>query len=126
VLNGRVREKRRFATQQFPMERLRNLAKAAECTLNDVVLAICGGALRRFLGERGDLPEKSLTTGIPVSVRPADDEGSGNAITFIIATLGTDLADAASASPRSANPCALPSSMCKACPGMPCCNTPCC
>ncbi len=94
ALNGRVREKRRFATQQFPMERLRNLAKAAECTLNDVVLAICGGALRRFLGERGDLPEKSLTTGIPVSVRPADDEGSGNAITFIIATLGTDLADA--------------------------------
>ena len=94
VLNGRVREKRRFATQQFPLERLRNLARAAECTLNDVVLAICGGALRRFLDERGDLPARSLTTGIPVSVRPADDEGSGNAITFIIATLGTDIADA--------------------------------
>ena len=94
VLNGRVREKRRFATQQFSMERLRSLAGAAECTLNDIVLAICGGALRRFLEERGDLPAKSLTTGIPVSVRPADDDGSGNAITFIIATLGTDIADA--------------------------------
>jgi diacylglycerol O-acyltransferase len=94
VLNGRVREKRRFATQQFPLERLRQLARAAECTLNDVVLAICGGALRRFLAERHSLPEASLTAGIPVSVRPADDEGSGNAITFIIATLGTDLADA--------------------------------
>ena len=94
VLNGRVREKRRFATQQFPMERLRDLAKAAACTLNDVVLAICGGALRRFLEERGDLPAKSLTTGIPVSVRPADDDDGGNAITFIIATLGTDIADA--------------------------------
>ena len=94
VLNGRVREKRRFATQQFPLERLRQLARAAECTLNDVVLAICGGALRRFLAERDSLPEASLTAGIPVSVRPADDEGSGNAITFIIATLGTDLADA--------------------------------
>jgi WS/DGAT/MGAT family acyltransferase len=88
-----VREKRRFATQQFPMERLRGLAGAAECTLNDVVLAICGGALRRFLGERDSLPEASLTAGIPVSVRPADDEGSGNAITFIIATLGTDIAE---------------------------------
>jgi len=42
VLNGRVREKRRFATQQFSIERLRALAKAADCTLNDVVLAICG------------------------------------------------------------------------------------
>lgn len=94
ILNGRVREKRRFATQQFPMARLRALAEAAECTLNDVVLALCGGALRRFLLERDSLPEKSLTTGIPVSVRPKDDEGTGNAITFIVATLGTDIADA--------------------------------
>ncbi|MCX7167481.1 MAG: wax ester/triacylglycerol synthase family O-acyltransferase [Rhodocyclales bacterium] len=94
VLNGRVREKRRFATQQFSMERMRTLAKAADCTLNDVVLAICGGALRSFLQERDSLPEQSLTTGIPVSVRPRDDEGSGNAITFIIATLGTDIDDA--------------------------------
>ncbi len=95
VLNGRVREKRRFATQRLPMERLRTLAVAAHGTLNDVVLAVCGGALRRFLLERDSLPEKSLTTGIPVSIRPKDDEGSGNAITFIVATLGTDIADAA-------------------------------
>ena len=94
VLNGRVREKRRFATQQFTMERLRTLAAAAGGTLNDVVLAMCGGALRRFLLERDELPERSLTTGIPVSVRPADDEGTGNAITFIIATLGTDIDNA--------------------------------
>lgn len=95
ILNGRVREKRRFATQQFPMERLRTLAQAAGGTLNDVVLAICGGALRRYLMERDNLPEASLTAGIPVSVRPQDDEGAGNAITFIVATLGTDVADPA-------------------------------
>jgi WS/DGAT/MGAT family acyltransferase len=94
VLNGRVREKRRFATQQFTLARLRTLAEAADATLNDVVLAVCGGALRRFLAERGSLPDKSLTAGIPVSVRPQDDEGTGNAISFIVATLGTDLADA--------------------------------
>jgi diacylglycerol O-acyltransferase / wax synthase len=94
VLNGRVREKRRFATQQFPMERLKAVAEAGACTLNDVVLAVCGGALRQFLSERGDLPEKSLTAGIPVSVRPKDDEGTGNAISFIVSTLGTDIADA--------------------------------
>lgn len=93
VLNGRVREKRRFATQQFSMERLRGLADAAGCTLNDVVLALCGAALRRFLTERESLPAKSLTAGIPVSVRPKDDEGAGNAISFIVATLGTDIAD---------------------------------
>jgi WS/DGAT/MGAT family acyltransferase len=94
VLNGRVREKRRFATQQFALERLRALAKAGGGTLNDVVLALCGGALRRFLLERDALPARSLTAGIPVSVRPPDDDGTGNEITFIIATLGTDIADA--------------------------------
>lgn len=95
VLNGRVREKRRFATQQFAMARLRALADAAGCTLNDVVLALCGGSLRRFLLERDSLPDKPLTAGIPVSVRPKDDQGTGNAISFIVATLGTDIEDAA-------------------------------
>lgn len=95
VLNGRVREKRRFATQQFTMARLRALADAAGCTLNDVVLAICGGSLRRFLLERDNLPAQSLTAGIPVSVRPKDDQGTGNAISFIVATLGTDIEDPA-------------------------------
>ena len=93
TINGRVRSKRRFATQQFPLERMKALATAAGCTINDLVLATCGGALRRFLDDSGDLPEAVLTAGIPVSVRPKDDEGTGNAITFIIATLGTDIAD---------------------------------
>ncbi|MBK9344942.1 MAG: wax ester/triacylglycerol synthase family O-acyltransferase [Burkholderiales bacterium] len=93
VLNGRVREKRRFATQQFSLQRMKELAHAADCTLNDIVLAMCGAALRRFLAERNSLPDKSLTAGIPVSVRPKDDEGNGNAITFIVSTLGTDQAD---------------------------------
>jgi WS/DGAT/MGAT family acyltransferase len=93
ILNGRVREKRRFATQQFSLERMKALAAAADCTLNDIVLAICGGALRRFLDERNSLPFKPMTAGIPVSVRPKDDDGNGNAITFIVSTLGTNIAD---------------------------------
>jgi WS/DGAT/MGAT family acyltransferase len=96
VLNGRVREKRRFATAQFELARMRRLAEAAGGTLNDVVLALCGGALRRFLIEREALPDKPLTAGIPVSVRPADDEGTGNAISFIVSTLGTEHDDAES------------------------------
>jgi WS/DGAT/MGAT family acyltransferase len=95
MLNGRVREKRRFATAQFAMDRLRALAAESGSTLNDIVLAICGGALRRFLQERDSLPDKPLTAGIPVSVRPKDDEGTGNAISFIVSTLGTDIEDAA-------------------------------
>lgn len=93
MLNGRVREKRRFATQQFPLERLRALAAAGQCTLNDIVLTVCGGALRKYLLERDSLPDKPLIAGIPVSVRPSDDQGSGNAISFIVATLATDIDD---------------------------------
>jgi diacylglycerol O-acyltransferase / wax synthase len=93
IINGRIKQPRRFATQQFSIARLRTVAEAANATLNDVVLAICGAALRRFLDELGALPEQSLTAGIPVSVRPKDDEGAGNAITFIISTLGTDVDD---------------------------------
>lgn len=92
-LNDRVKGQRRFATQQYTVERFKKLARAADCSLNDVVLAVCGGALRRFLLEQGDLPAKSLTTGIPVSVRPKDDDSGGNAISMMIATLGTDIAD---------------------------------
>lgn len=93
IINGRIHGARRFATQRFALARLKAVAEAAGATLNDVVLALCGGALRRFLVELGELPDKPLTAGIPVSVRPKDDEGTGNAITFIISTLGTDIDD---------------------------------
>jgi WS/DGAT/MGAT family acyltransferase len=93
VLNGRVREKRRFATQQFPLDRMKRVAVEVGGTLNDVVLAVCGGALRRFLNDRGELPEKPLTAGIPVSVRPSGNQDTGNAISFIVCTLGTDIED---------------------------------
>jgi diacylglycerol O-acyltransferase / wax synthase len=93
VINGRIRGQRRFATQRYELSRLKAVAQATDATLNDVVLALCGGALRRFLSEFGELPDKSLTSGIPCSVRLKGDTGEGNAITFIIATLGTDIAD---------------------------------
>jgi len=93
VMNGRVRGQRRVATQLFELDRLKAVARHAGCTLNDVVLAICGGGLRRFLMEEGLLPDKPLTAGIPVNVRAADDEGTGTQVTFIIGTLGTDIED---------------------------------
>ena len=93
ILNGRITGQRRFATQAYSMARIKAVARAADCTLNDIVLGICSTALRRFLLESGDLPEQSLTAGIPVSVRPKDDTEQGNAISFIIAALGTDIED---------------------------------
>ena len=94
LLNGRIKGgARRFATQQYDLEQMKALAKAADCSLNDLVLYICSSSIRRFLKEANALPGKPLTAGIPVNVRPADDQGTGNAISFIMANLGTDIAD---------------------------------
>ncbi|MDR3417660.1 MAG: wax ester/triacylglycerol synthase family O-acyltransferase [Nevskia sp.] len=93
VLNQRITAPRRFATQQYELERLRRLARQADVTLNDIVLALCSGALRRFLQESGALPRRPLTAGLPVSVRPQGDDTLGTAISFILANLATDVAD---------------------------------
>ena len=93
ILNHRIQGQRRFATQLYEFSRIRNLSKAAGCTVNDIVLAICAGALRRFLKDLGALPGKPLTAGIPVSLRTSDDQGAGSAVSFIIADLATNVAD---------------------------------
>ncbi len=92
ILNERISKPRRFATQAYDMDRLRKVAKAADGSLNDLYLALCGGALRRYLEELGELPKDSLTTNVPVSVR-AETPGLGNAISFLYAKLGTDIED---------------------------------
>jgi diacylglycerol O-acyltransferase / wax synthase len=95
VLNARITRSRRFATQQYPVDRLKTVARRFGGTLNDVVLGICGSSLRRFLYEQAALPDESLTAMIPVNVRPKDDAGGGNAVGSVLAALGTDLKDPA-------------------------------
>ncbi|MEV4422210.1 wax ester/triacylglycerol synthase family O-acyltransferase [Patulibacter sp. NPDC049589] len=93
MLNGTIHAPRRFATQHYPVARLKAIAHESDATINDVLLTICGGALRRYLAEHDALPSKSLVATLPVSVRAEGDQGAGNAITFIHALLGTDVAD---------------------------------
>jgi diacylglycerol O-acyltransferase len=93
VLNGRIQAPRRFATQTYELARLKAVAAATGGSLNDVYLAICGGALRRYLQERDALPAASLTANVPVSVRPPGGAAVGNAVSFLYASLGTDLED---------------------------------
>ena len=90
VLNQKITRSRRFATYRIELDRVKKVAHQAGGTLNDVVLALSGYALRRFLMEKDALPEKSLVAMVPVSVRPQDDDGGGNAIGAILASLATD------------------------------------
>lgn len=92
ILNQRITRSRRFATQSVPIERIKRVAAASGGTVNDVVLAICGTALRRFLSEQDALPDKPLVAMVPVNVRPKDDPGgSGNAVGAILTSLATDV-----------------------------------
>lgn len=91
--NGRISATRRFAAQQYATSRMRSVAKALDATLNDVVLAMCGGALRRYLLELGTLPQKPLIAGVPVSIR-RDNSVFGNEVAFTLTHLATHMEDA--------------------------------
>jgi WS/DGAT/MGAT family acyltransferase len=93
ILNKRIGRNRRFATQQYEMARLKRIGAAHGATLNDVLLALVGGGLRRFLGELDELPDAPLVAFLPVNVRPQGDSGGGNAVGAILATLATDVDD---------------------------------
>ncbi len=90
-LNQRISRSRRFATQRIDAARVKRIATAATGTVNDVVLAITGSALRRFLIEQGTLPDAALVAMIPVNIRPKDDPGGGNAVGAMLATLASDV-----------------------------------
>jgi diacylglycerol O-acyltransferase / wax synthase len=93
VLNARISQSRRFATQRLPIDRLKAVAKRSAGTVNDVVLALCAASLRRYLLDQGALPGQPLIAMVPVAVRAKDDVGEGNSIGAILASLATDVAD---------------------------------
>lgn len=93
ILNRKIGGQRRFATQYYELARIKAVAKATGTTVNDIFLELCAGSLRRYLDDIQALPNQPLTAGIPVSIRPADDVESGNAISFIIANLNTQVGD---------------------------------
>ena len=92
ILNQPVSASRRFAAQSYDLDRFRVISKKLNVTINDVVLAVCAGALRSYLIGQRALPKKPLIAMVPVSLR-RDDSHSGNQISMILANLGTHKAD---------------------------------
>jgi len=93
VLNGRVGQQRRVATQVVDFERVRAVADQSDVTINDVFLGICATGLRRYLAEVGDLPDTGLVAGTPVSVRVGAGDSSNNAFTIVTMNLRTEISD---------------------------------
>lgn len=92
ILNKKITGSRRFAAQSYPLSRFKEIAKQMNATLNDVVLAVCGSALRSYLISQSALPDKPLIAMVPMSMRK-DDSDSGNQIAMILASLGTHIAE---------------------------------
>ena len=92
ILNSRITGSRRFAAQSYSAPRIKRIARTLEATTNDVVLALCGAALRRYLLELNALPDEPLIAVVPVSVRK-DDSEIGNQVSTAMANLGTHVAD---------------------------------
>jgi len=93
AVSTRITGARRFVAQSWPFERVRAMGKAYDGTLNDAVMAMCAGALRKHLQEQRDLPKISLKAMAPVSLRAAGDVDSANAVGMVIADLATNVRD---------------------------------
>jgi WS/DGAT/MGAT family acyltransferase len=95
ILNGSITGSRRFAAESWPLSRLKAVGTATGTSLNDVVLAMCSGALRLYLQELAALPEAPLIAMVPVSLRGVNSEQtSGNNVGSILCNLATDEPDA--------------------------------
>ncbi len=92
--NGRVSPHRRFVFGQIPLDAVKALKDEHGVTVNDVVVSICAGAVRRWLIEHDELPDQPLVVQVPVSVRTEEQMGTyGNRILIMRAPLYTDIED---------------------------------
>ncbi|MEO9323242.1 wax ester/triacylglycerol synthase family O-acyltransferase [Nocardioides sp. C4-1] len=99
IFNQDITGSRRFAADDWPVERLRAIGKATGTTINDVVMAMCSGAMRTYLLELGALPDRPLVAMVPVGLNAkqsqiASAEG-GNAVGAVMVQMATDLDDPA-------------------------------
>ncbi|MGW0803965.1 WS/DGAT/MGAT family O-acyltransferase [Nonomuraea sp. NPDC002799] len=91
--SGPVSAHRRFAFVSLPLEEIKQVRKAFGVTVNDVVMAVCAGALRRWLAAHGGIPRQPLVAGVPFSLRAAGVEGRGNQVAIMTAPLAVHLDD---------------------------------
>ncbi len=93
-LNGIVSGRRKWNTAILDLKRIKELKKIMGTTMNDVVLAFCAGALRRYLKEKKRLPHKPLVAMVPISTRTeAEKDNTDNQVSSMLVQLATNIED---------------------------------
>jgi diacylglycerol O-acyltransferase len=93
--NGTITGHRSIAFTRLDLDDIKEIKNAYGTTVNDVVLAMCSGALRRYLDDNGELPDSSLVAMVPVSVHGKTNRGGTNKVSGMFANLSTDIEDPA-------------------------------
>jgi len=92
--NAALTPKRSYAYTSLDLPTVKAVKNAVGCTLNDVVLGLCGTALRDYLDARGERPDAPLVAMVPMSVRNDDQKDAmGNQVSSMLTSLGTDVDD---------------------------------
>lgn len=93
-LNGIISPQRKWNTAILDLKRVIALKKIMGTTVNDVILSICAGALRKYLNDKDQLPKKPLVAMVPISTRAAEDQSNnGNQISSMLVQLATNIED---------------------------------
>jgi WS/DGAT/MGAT family acyltransferase len=92
-LNVAITNQRSFAARSLSLAEVKALAKRSGASLNDIVLGICAGALKRYLADYDCHPAKPLIAGVPVSLREAGNTDPNNQVSMMMVSLATDIAD---------------------------------
>ncbi len=92
--NTALTPRRSYAFTSLDLPTVKAVKAAAGCTVNDVVLGLCAGALRTYLGDRGEVLDASPVAMVPVSVRSEDERATGgNKVSSMLCSLATDIDD---------------------------------
>jgi WS/DGAT/MGAT family acyltransferase len=92
-LNATITSQRSFTARSLPLAQAKAIAKETGTKLNDVVMATCAGALRRYLIEKHALPKEPLVTFVPVSLRDPGNTEANNQVSGMLCSLATDIRD---------------------------------
>jgi diacylglycerol O-acyltransferase len=91
IFNGKISAKRTWGTAILSFDRINALRKVAGGSINDMILAICAGAIRRYLVEKEKLPLHPLVANVPISIRTEDSKDMNNQIANMMIQLATHI-----------------------------------